>query len=191
MLILKILICILCEWELCSIPNVFLLAAKDSYYDGPANKEGRAAIVKRGYIWWWWHVFVTLTTEQWSKWSLIKKTWCIRLMSCFISARSGLGYTDLDYTLRTFFQLEDSLFFWVLNQWIILFLFLGTLDFFFLIWIFGLLSTLKQKRTEDDRLISTIIIFLFFLLSYGLMDWYVAANCIYELSCLGLFCLNL
>ncbi len=30
------------------IPHNNLLAAKDSYYDGPAYKEGRAAILKRG-----------------------------------------------------------------------------------------------------------------------------------------------
>ncbi len=48
MLILKILTCILFEWELWG----FLLAAKDSYYDGSAYKEGRAAIWKEGYVWW-------------------------------------------------------------------------------------------------------------------------------------------
>ncbi len=36
-LILKILTCILFEWELWG----FLLAAKNSYYDGPAYEEGR------------------------------------------------------------------------------------------------------------------------------------------------------
>ncbi len=30
------------------IPHNNLLAAKDSYYDGPAYKEGRAAILKKG-----------------------------------------------------------------------------------------------------------------------------------------------
>ncbi len=44
MLILKILTYILFEWELWG----FLLAAKNSYYDGPAYEEGRAAILKRG-----------------------------------------------------------------------------------------------------------------------------------------------
>ncbi len=47
MLVLKILIRILFEWELWG----FLLAAKDSYYDGPAYKEGRAAILKKRYVW--------------------------------------------------------------------------------------------------------------------------------------------
>ncbi len=36
-------------------------------------------------------------------------------MSCFLSACSGLRYTDSDYTLRTFFQLEDNLFLWGLE----------------------------------------------------------------------------
>ncbi len=54
MLILKILTCILFEWELWG----FLLAAKDSYYDGSAYKEGRAAILERGVCLVTWHALL-------------------------------------------------------------------------------------------------------------------------------------
>ncbi len=47
MLILKILTCILFEWELWG----FLLAAKDSYYDGPA-------ILERGVCLVTWHALL-------------------------------------------------------------------------------------------------------------------------------------
>ncbi len=54
MLISKILTCILFKWKSWG----FLLAAKDYYYDGPAYKEGRAAILERGVCLVTWHALL-------------------------------------------------------------------------------------------------------------------------------------
>ncbi len=42
-------------------------------------------------------------------------TWMRREHGILALDCSGLGYTDSDYTLRTFFQLEDNLFLWGLE----------------------------------------------------------------------------